>query len=962
MTGDPFGTGALRARVLRAWADSPARFREDANTEEDHALGGYRDRVVIELAQNAADAAVRGGVPGFVRFTLSAGELTAANTGAALTAAGVEALSTLRASDKRGDGAAVGRFGVGFAAVVSVSDEPSIVSVDGVGASPGVRWSRADARHLVTQQPALAEELTRRDEHVPLLRLPFPAEGTVPPGYTTLVRLPFRDAAAAASVTRQLDDLGPALLLALPALEAVEIVTPDATRVITPGDARTVEDHGTIPPGLLADRPVEERARPQWSLRWALPRPGDAPPVLHAPTPSDERLDFPALLIGSFPLAPDRRHIAAGPLTDFLADRAADLYVRLLRATPSTPALLDLVPGPVGAGELDAAIRSTVRDRLPDAPLLPGGTRGRDATAIDGPAPLIDLLGEDVVPGLLPSAWPARHPALAVLGVRRLELADVVDALAALERDPAWWTTLYETLRGAPSDALGALPVPLASGRLTRGPRGLLIADHVDPAGLDVLGLRFVDPAAAHPLLLRLGAVEAGPREVLADPAVRAAVENAFDADDPGEITAAVLGLVAAARLDPGDLPWLADLPLEADDGDLYPAGELLLPGSPLRDVMADDAPFGVVSADVLDRWGAATLTAAGVLDGFALVTAEDVDLIGVADGDTGLDLDDEDRWADHVLDRLGPGALPPLVPEFTAVRDLELVDDWPAALRLLAAPPHRAAVLDPVHVTQDGRRATVASYTAWWLRARPVLDGRRPGEYRLPDSDLAGLYDPAPADLDPRLLAALGVRTTLAALLDDPDGPAELLARLADPSRTVPRDHLSPLWTALAGRDVPPPTHVRALVDGTPEIVDASDALILDHPALIPLLTGQPLIVASYPEAEALAETLDLPLASDEIEGTVTSEGKKTEVPTQAHALLPNAPSTYIHHEHLTVDQTPVDWWTTDSDLHATTPSGLARALTWTTETWHLRHLLTAALTAPTTLPTLLTESDLEP
>ena len=62
--GDPFGTEELRGRVLAAWAASPARFREDANAEEDYALGGYRDRVVVELAQNAADAAARAGVPG----------------------------------------------------------------------------------------------------------------------------------------------------------------------------------------------------------------------------------------------------------------------------------------------------------------------------------------------------------------------------------------------------------------------------------------------------------------------------------------------------------------------------------------------------------------------------------------------------------------------------------------------------------------------------------------------------------------------------------------------------------------------------------------------------------------------------------------------------------------------------------------------------------------------------------
>ena len=56
---DPFGTAGLRSAVLDAWTASPARFREDANAEEDLLRGGYRDRWLVELAQNAADAAAR---------------------------------------------------------------------------------------------------------------------------------------------------------------------------------------------------------------------------------------------------------------------------------------------------------------------------------------------------------------------------------------------------------------------------------------------------------------------------------------------------------------------------------------------------------------------------------------------------------------------------------------------------------------------------------------------------------------------------------------------------------------------------------------------------------------------------------------------------------------------------------------------------------------------------------------
>uniref|UniRef100_UPI0035AB7349 sacsin N-terminal ATP-binding-like domain-containing protein n=1 Tax=Actinotalea sp. C106 TaxID=2908644 RepID=UPI0035AB7349 len=117
MTGDPFGTRALRDTVLAAWSASPARFREDANAEEDHAHGYYRDRVVVELAQNAADAAVRAGSRSTLLLSLTTGPegtgtLLAANTGAPLDAAGVASLASLRASAKRAAGT-VGRFGVG---------------------------------------------------------------------------------------------------------------------------------------------------------------------------------------------------------------------------------------------------------------------------------------------------------------------------------------------------------------------------------------------------------------------------------------------------------------------------------------------------------------------------------------------------------------------------------------------------------------------------------------------------------------------------------------------------------------------------------------------------------------------------------------------------------------------------------------------------------------------------------
>jgi len=1043
---DPFGTASLRTRVLDAWAASPSRFREDANAEEDYALGGYRDRVVVELAQNAADAAVRGGVPGRLRLTLRDGVLTALNTGAPLDAAGVEALSTLRASSKRGDaagGGTVGRFGVGFAAVVAVSDRPRIRSATGA-----VAWSRTRTRELAEGISALAGEIEARSGHVPVLRLPFadPAVFAAVDGFVTAVELPLRDDGAAPLVARLLAETGPALLLALPALTHVEITVGGATRLLTAvhdGDRSTVAVNGVpsawqvagaageLDPALLADRPAEERARTSWSVRWAVPVTDNGPvtgggeptgrlPVgvtgvgvtaaVHAPTPTDEPLSLPALLLASFPLSPDRRHVAPGPLTDFLVERAADGYASLLSDLAPGPGLLDLVPGPVGQGELDARLARAIVSRLPGLPFLPpvladpsgavaaDRVRPRDAVLLGTSAPGLSEWLAPVLPNLV--AGPVRHPAWAVLGVRRMPLAELADLLAALDREPGWWHGLYTALADVPAEEraeLGALPVPLADGRLVRGPRGLLLPgpglEHADR--LAVLGLRVVHPRAAHPLLARLGAVEATPRSVLEDPATRAAVKNSYDSaveaayddDSPERLADTVLGLLAALDIAPGEYPWLAELALPGEDGDWYPAGELLLPGAPLAGVIAGDAPFGTVVPDLVERHGADALRAAGALWSFGLLTAEDVEL---DEAHIDLDLDGADEWVADTTDRLrlGADALPPLPPvalEVAAVSDLDLVDPdrWPQALTLLIRPPLRAALTEPTRVRlPDGRHADVPSYTAWWLRRHATLGGRRPSDLRVPDEDplLGGLYDPfgVPADsgadpefarilADPAIARALGVRSSLAGLLAEPGGADELLSRLADPARPVSRPQLRALWLALASANgvtperVTPPDRVRAITGDKITVADAADALILDAPDLWPLVADQPLVLAPHAYATRLADLLDLPLASEEVPGVIESAGELRPVPDVAREVLAEAPASYREHDSLVVDGTDVPWRYQDGELHASTVEGLAHGLAWAAGQWHARHLLAALLISPEETARLLVETDLE-
>ena len=348
---DPFGTARLRRGVLDAWATGPARFREDANAEEDLVLGGYRDRLVVELAQNAADAAARAGVPGRLRLTLRDGVLVAANTGAPLDAAGVESLTTLRASAKREPRRArppsAGSASASPPCSPSPTSPPSSAGTAGsAGPSPRpASWPPTTARH----SPGLGDELRRRDGHVPLLRLPFAAEGTAPDPYDTAVVLPLRDAAAErsrrAAAATAVDD---ALLLALPGLDEVVIeigrAEPRTLRRRTDGAVTVVDD------SARRHHPLAHRRRP----RPPRPRPARRPARRGAAAPA---------LVGDLGRARGRRRRArAAP------HRARRARAHPQRRAPRRPALL--------IASLPAGHHPPARRARP-AHRLPGGARRR---------------------------------------------------------------------------------------------------------------------------------------------------------------------------------------------------------------------------------------------------------------------------------------------------------------------------------------------------------------------------------------------------------------------------------------------------------------------------------------------------------------------------------------------------------------------------------------------------------
>lgn len=972
MSEDPFGTAQVRERVLAAWTASPERFREDANSEEDLALGGYRDRVLVELAQNAADAAARAGVPGRLLLRLVEEPepvLVAANTGARLDLEGVRALATLRASAKR-DGAATGRFGVGFSAVLALTDEPAVVSH-----GQGVRFSRAQTRADVraAASSGLAEELRRRDEHVPVLRLPYPAEGSAPPGYDTAVLLPLRDGAALDLVRHLLDDLDDALLVALPGLAEVAVERPGAApRVLADVEARwdVLRRNGSHAPDVLADRPTEERARPGWSVAWAVPRDRTAsvPPTVHAPTPTDEVLGWPALLVADLPLDPDRRHAVPGPAAEAVLAAAADAFAELLETRARERPVLDLVPTTLPAGWVADRLREGVLAALPAARVLPAADpvaeplRPRDAVALTGAGagdPAVLAVLAPVVDGLVAAA-PGDEAVLRALDVRRTTLADVVEQWPAVG-SPADHAALHRALLPAAADpavreALAALPVPLADGRVVRGARGLVLPESDVPAAvLEVLadhGLRathpaLADDAAASDLLERMGAQRVSAAQLLEHPALPELVAACADDPDPEHAVDAVLALVEAAlaggAVAAGAHPFLGELPLPDDEGDLAPAAVLVQPGSVAADLLDPDA-VGAVDDAVLRRWGPDVLRAVGVADRPLLVTVGEVDphdLPAALD-----DLDDADAWVRAVAQGEA-GAL--VEGPVQAVRDLDLVDPdrWADLLRVLSSDPDlRAALVRDVTVRSPRGARRAPSYAAWWLRRHAGLAGRRPAG--TPGDAVVPEGPGWTADLPPDVAAAVGMVRTVAEL--DPAGRADLLRRLGEQD-AVDVPTLLSTWSALSSDDGAAEAldlggRTWALdADGRPVRVAAHAPVVVDDARWWQRADVGPRLVPAPGRAEQLADLLDLDLSSDRADGVVTSTGTPAPVPAAVRGRWPVLPASWWEHDDLRVDDVPVDWWVDDRGVHAATGDGLARALAHAAGDWAARHLVAQLL-----------------
>ncbi|PSR38699.1 ATP-binding protein [Rhodococcus sp. AD45-ID] len=877
--------------------------REDAATESDLAAAGYRDRLLTELAQNAADAALRAGAPGSLWVDLDGSVLTVANTGRPLDEDGVHALTALRASGKidSTDGV-VGRYGVGFSAVRSVSDELELRSTSG-----SIRFSAKETRSEIEKAGLKVPE-----SGVPALRLVWPSEASPRAGADSEVVLTLRDDVDGGALLSRMAREAVDLLLELPGLTSIRL-----------GDKSFERTERLLDSGLTE---ISIGTAVWWQYqsakaRWIVPvKNGVVAPVtedvLRAPTRSDEELSVPALVVADIAMQPDRRRILPGASIAALAGGYAD-FVGALPADQRT----SLVPVPAFArSEVDSLLREALLKELQENAWLPvvgePDRAPQRASVVPGLTDdlaelLTDVIGGLVVPEL---SGPRHERALAAVSTHRIGLARIAELLSGLDQEPSWWYRLYAALEPLVVDALaveelGTLPVPLSDGRIVTGPRTVVLGTELGDSVPPVPWTRLVHPQASHPLLSRLGATSATATDLLSDPALRALIEDAADQDDSvaTELASTVLSL--AAHVAPGAAPsWIGEVLLPDSDGELCSADQLLLPGAPLATVLVDDSPFGTVQPSFVEQVGEQALRVVGVGWGFTVVREE-------LPSGPDHDLDSESQW----WDTLGED------PEYIeAVRDLDLVDEnrWADALTLLLESPATRTLL-------EDRRG----YTAWWLRSHAELGGEILGLLRAPhDRTFEDLLDVADHPGSEYLSSVLASDT-----VDDPELAQLLLDRLADPLRmpapaVIARTHHL-LADASRRRvldldELSLPSFVRGL---SGELVDPGDALVLDRPWLGPALPTQRIVLGSFETAEALADLLDVATASSVVGGQVVSTGVRSSWAAQPHAVLMFAAlgrevpggEVVIHHE-LSVRLTgaveatvSVPWWVDGDGIH---------------------------------------------
>lgn len=364
--------GAFLQRELdasvAAYVAKPALLGRDFNDER-QVRDDYAGRELLELVQNAADAAAEEGGNGRVLIDVKRTGLFVANTGQPFRPSGASSLMTAHLSDKpqrkRG---LIGAKGLGFRAILNWSREP-LISSGALELAFSRSHSEQAVRELGAQHANVSKFLAdRRPQPAPIL--PFPLFGpaiegigvTGPggeliayvrqlreTGYDTVIASPFFSEKAFNKAKEQTAEFEPRFLLFVRALTEIEIrvegleprvwrknaVGGDQVELqLAEGDASTNESWiCRYADGELAEDPERPADQPsRYELAVALRT--DAPNErgeLHCYFPTSVAVPFPALFHATLEITSNRKSLKdQSNQNDEVLSKLADFYAETL--------------------------------------------------------------------------------------------------------------------------------------------------------------------------------------------------------------------------------------------------------------------------------------------------------------------------------------------------------------------------------------------------------------------------------------------------------------------------------------------------------------------------------------------------------------------------------------------------------------------------------------------------------
>ena len=370
--------------TLAAYGKQPLLVIRDANDEQDTAHGGYQHRQLFELVQNGADALLLDAdasemgddAPrhdrGRIEVRLTTGYLYCADNGKPIGEPGVCALMFPRLSPKRGT-SQIGNFGLGFRAVLGVSDSPEFFSRSG-----SFRFDRAHSRERI-------EAVVPNADRYPVLSLPEPIDPAesqeqdaalreLMDWAVNIVRLPLKNAARD-DIRQQMTSFPPEFLLFVRHLgrltitdgseelnRELELEKVDGEFLLADGDDtsqwKLFERSHQLSSNARADRrPGDDEVEVRVS--WAAPVDRlDRPGRFWAFFPTTAWSLVPGILNAPWKTNEDRQNLLTGRYNDELIEASAELIAEKLSLIPNAedPARhLDVLPRRHEAGDSDQA-------------------------------------------------------------------------------------------------------------------------------------------------------------------------------------------------------------------------------------------------------------------------------------------------------------------------------------------------------------------------------------------------------------------------------------------------------------------------------------------------------------------------------------------------------------------------------------------------------------------------------